>query len=96
MIPGRGLKGATVSVLGRSTMLVNSNEGAFSFPVTTDHFKLDSVKKKGYQLVDMETCHRTYAYSKNPLYIVMETPEQQLQDQLSAERKIRRNLQNRS
>lgn len=93
LIPGKGLKGATVSVQGRSAMLVNSNEGAFSFPVTTERFKLDSVKKKGYQLVDIDACHRTYVYSKNPLVILMETPEHQLQDQLSAERKIRRNLQ---
>ena len=61
--------------------------------MTTEQFRLDSVRKKGYQLVDMEACPRTYKYSSNPLYIVMETPEQQQQDQLTAERKIRRNLQ---
>ena len=93
LIPGQGLKGATVSVQGRSAVLVNRDDGAFSFPVTTAQFHLDSVKKKGYQLVDVEACPRTYNYSKNPLFIVMETPDQQLQDQLTAERKIRRNLQ---
>ena len=93
LIPGHGLKGATVSVQGRSAVLVNHDDGAFSFPITTAQFHLDSVKKKGYQLVDMEACPRTYNYSKNPLYIVMESPDQQLQDQLTAERKIRRNLQ---
>ena len=82
-----------ISVQGRSTLLVNQANGSFSFPVTSDQFRLDSVKKKGYQLVDMEACPRTYKYSSNPLYIVMETPDQQLQDQLTAERKIRRNLQ---
>lgn len=93
LIPGQGLKGTTVSIQGRTAVLVNNDDGAFSFPVTTEQFRLDSVKKKGYQLVDMEACPRSYKYSSNPLYIVMETPEQQLQDQLTAERKIRRNLQ---
>ena len=93
LVPGQGLKGATVSIQGRTAVLVNTDDGAFSFPVTEQQFRLDSVKKKGYQLVDIDACPRTYSYSRNPLYIVMETPEQQLQDKLTAERKIRRNLQ---
>ena len=93
LVPGQGLKGATVSVKGRTAILVNTDDGAFSFPVTETQFRLDSVKKKGYQLVDMDLCPRTYTPSKNPIYIVMETPEQQLLDKLTAERKIRRNLQ---
>ena len=91
-MPGQGLKGATVSVRGRTTVVVNSDDGSFSFPANSQ-FQLDSVRKKGYQLVDMDACPRIYKQSSNPLYIVMETPEQQLQDQLTAERKIRRNLQ---
>lgn len=93
LVPGQGLKGAVVSLHGNNAVLVNSDDGEFSFPVTTAQFRLDSVKKKGYQLVDMDVCPRNYTYSGNPLYIVMETPDQQLQDKLSAERKIRRNLQ---
>ena len=93
LVPGQGLKGATVSIKGRTAVLVNSDDGAFSFPVPEAHFHLDSVSKKGYQLVDMDICPKTYKLSPNPLYIVMETPEQQLQDKLNAERKIRRNLQ---
>ena len=93
LVPGQGLKGATVSVKGRTAMLVKANDGAFSFPVPEKQFRLDSVRKKGYQPVDMEACPRTYNYSGNPIYIVMETPDQQLQDKLAAERKIRRNLQ---
>ena len=93
LVPGQGLPGAVVSVKGRSAVLVNSNDGSFTFPVTTPQFRLDSVSKKGYQLVDVETCPKSYTYSSNPIYILMETPEQQLQDQLDAERKIRRNLQ---
>jgi tetratricopeptide (TPR) repeat protein len=93
LVPGQGLKGATVSVKGRTVVLVNADDGAFSFPVTEQQFRMDSVNKKGYQLVDMDACPRTYNYSNNPIYIVMETPDQQLQDKLTAERKIRRNLQ---
>ena len=93
LIPGHGLKGATVSVQGRTAVLVNTDDGKFSFPVPEAKFRLDSVTKKGYQLVDMDACPRSYKYSSNPLYIVMETPDQQQQDQLTAERKIRRNLQ---
>ena len=92
LIPGHGLKGASVSVHGRTTILVNSNDGTFSFPVPDAQFRLDSVRKKGYQLVDMDALSKTYKHSANPLYLVMETPEQQLQDQLNAERRIRHNL----
>lgn len=92
LVPGQGLKGATVSVKGRTTILVNTDDGAFSFPVTETQFRLDSVRKKGYKLIDMDVYSKTYNHSTNPLYLVMETPEQQLQDQLAAERKIRRTL----
>ena len=93
LVPGQGLKGATVSIKGRTAVLVNAEDGAFSFPVTESMFRVDSVRKKGYQLVDMDAMGKSYKPSPNPLYIVMETPEQQLQDKLNAERKIRRNLQ---
>lgn len=92
-VPGQGLKGASVSIKGKTTILVNADNGFFSFHVTEQQFQLDSVKKEGYQLVDMDACSKSYKYSSSPIYIVMETPEQQLQDQLDAERKIRRNLQ---
>ena len=93
LVPGQGLKGATVSIKGRTAVLVNADDGAFSFPVTESMFRVDSVRKKGYQLVDMDAIGKSYKPSANPLYIVMETPEQQLQDKLNAEKKIRRNLQ---
>lgn len=89
--PGQKLAGATVQVKDRSAV-VSGNDGTFSFPVPDKTFLLQSVKKQGYQLVDMEVC-RAHQYSANPLYLVMETPEQQRSDLLAAERKIRRNLQ---
>ena len=93
-VPGQGLKGATVSIKGRTTVVVNKDDGSFSFPVSEAQFRVDSVRKKGYQMVDMDAIGKTYKPSPNPLYLVMETPEQQLQDQLAAERKIRRTLTN--
>lgn len=93
LVPGQGLKGASVSVHGRTAVLVHADDGAFSFPVPEVQFRLDSVRKKGYQLVDMDALSKTYKPSANPIFLVMETPEQQQQDQLTAERKIRRNLQ---
>ena len=51
LVPGQGLKGATVSVQGRTSVLVNADDGAFSFPVPNSQFRLDSVNKKGYQLL---------------------------------------------
>lgn len=88
---GTPLSGATVQIKDRSAM-VSGNDGTFSFPLRTNSYLLQNVKKNGYQLVDMEIC-RDHKYSADPLYIVMETPEQQRTDRLAAERKIRRNLQ---
>ena len=93
LVPGQGLKGATVSIKGRTAVLVNNDDGSFSFPIPETQFRVDSLRKNGYQLVDLSSCPRSYEWSANPIYIVMETPDQQLQDKLTAERKIRRNLQ---
>ena len=90
LVPGTALAGATVLVEGRQAML--AKDGNFSFPVKDGKYILKSVTKQGYQLVDAEAC-RQYQYSKNPLTIVMETPDRQMQDKLKAERKIRRQLQ---
>lgn len=94
IVSGQGLPGATVSIKGRTAVVVNANDGAFSFPIPESQFRVDSVRKKGYQLVDMDAVAKTYKYSANPIYLVMETPEQQWEDQLNAERRIRRTLTN--
>lgn len=89
--PGQRLSGATVQVKNRSAV-VSKYDGTFAFPVPGNTFLLQSVKKQGYELVDMEICH-SHQYSANPLCLLMETPEQQRSDLLAAERNIRRNLQ---
>ena len=92
LVPGKGIPSAAVAVRGRSTVLSQAS-GKFSFSIPGQTFALDSVSKKGYQLVDADALTKPYKYSSNPLYLVMETPEQQLEDKLVAERKIRRTLQ---
>lgn len=93
LVKGDGLKGAVVALQGRTSVAVQKNDGSFSFPIDGNTYLVLSVKKNGYRLVDADAVPKTYAYSKNPLYLVMETPEQQAQDLLDSERKIRRTLQ---
>lgn len=92
LVPGHGLKGTTVVVRHRTPILVNSENGSFSFPIPSKQFYVESVTKKGYLLVDAEAC-KTYQYSMNPICFVMDTPEQQLEDQIAAEKRIRHALQ---
>ena len=91
-VAGKGLAGTTVAIQGRSAVLTQGN-GGFSFPVTNKTFMVQSVQKQGYQLVDADAAPKAYTQSGNPLCLVMETPEQQAEDKLTAERKIRRTLQ---
>ena len=92
VVSGAPISGATVQVEGRQAIL--AKDGRFSFPVKNGKYTLKSVTKQGYQLVDDDAC-RQYQYSKNPLNIVMEQPDQLRSDQLAKERKLRRELQRR-
>ena len=92
LVHGSPLPDVLVQVGGRQPMM--AKDGYLSFPVTAGKYELKSVTKQGYTLVDAEVC-RWYSFSANPLTIVMEKPGQQMQDKLSAERKIRRQLQER-
>ena len=91
-VAGQGLSGATVTILGRNAVQSQTN-GGFSFPIPNKTFMLQGVQKNGYQLVDPDATRKAYQYSPNTFYIVMETPDQQSEDKLAAERKIRRTLQ---
>ncbi len=92
LVPGEGLKDATVDIQDGNTYLVQNEDGSFSFPVQSQSFAIKSVRKKDYQLIDPDILKRLHHYSSNPLYIVMEKPEQQMQDLLESERDIRRTL----
>ena len=95
VVAGQGLRGATVHVKCRASVLVKNSNGSFSFPVTTKQFVIESVNKKGYQLVDADAAPKTYVHSPAPIYLVMETPSQLMEDKLEAERKLRRTLTKR-
>lgn len=91
-VAGKGLSGATVTIQGRNAVQSQTN-GDFSFPVSAKTFTVQGVQKKGYQLVDPDAMRKAYQYSPNTFYVVMEKPEQQAEDKLAIERKIRRTLQ---
>lgn len=73
---GQRIAGASVTVKGRATVLSKQN-GTFSFPMPDKVYYLQSVQKQGYVLTDPDVLSRQYAYSVNPLELVLETPEQQ-------------------
>ena len=92
VVPGQRIVGATVQVKGRNAVVTQAN-GVFSFPIPASRFFIQSVKKQGYVITDPEMLTKQYAYSTNPLILVLETIEQKTDDKLAAERKIRRTLQ---
>ena len=92
LVPGIMLGNATVQIKGHNS-IVSRTDGGFSFPVSgAKAYLLQGAHKQGYQMVDAEAC-REYRPSATPLYIVMETPEQQRADYRQAQSRIRRNLQ---
>lgn len=92
VIKGTRLSGATVTVRGHNSV-VSGNNGSFSLTIPNNTYYLQNVQKQGYVITDPDLLSRQYAYSKNPLVLVLETLEQQTDDKLQVERKIRRNLQ---
>lgn len=92
-VKGQGLPGASVKIQKGNTVVVRNTDGSFSFVIPSQTFVIQSIKKNGYQLVDADQTSKPFWHSVNPIIIVMETPEQQLQDKLDAERKLRRTLQ---
>lgn len=92
-VPGKGLPGAIVNIQGRNIIGVQQSNGTFSFPIVGKQFHLNSVTKKSYVLLDADATSKTYTYTRDTLFFVMETSDQILQDKLTTERQIRRSLQ---
>lgn len=92
-VPGKGLTGAVVFIKDGNNIGVREADGSFSFPVRGDTYTIQSVSIKGYVMVDADALPETYGYSSNPLYLVMDKPDQLLDDQLAAETRIRKALQ---
>lgn len=92
VINGTRLPGATISVRGSNTVVSGSN-GTFSLTIPGTIYYLRNVQKQGYVLTDPDILSKQYSYSKNPLVVVMETPDEQFEDKLEAMNIIRTTLQ---
>ena len=92
LIAGTRLSGATITVRGGNAV-TSGNNGAFSLSVPNSSYFLQNVQKQGYVLTDPDVLSKQYAYSKNPLVLVLETPDEQLEDKLETMEKIRATLQ---
>lgn len=90
-VPGQGLSGATVTIQGRNAVQSQAN-GVFSFPIPSKTFMLQGVQKNGYQLVDVDATGKSYNYSPNTFYIVMESPMQIKRDKQDAASAVRHSL----
>ena len=91
-VKGKGLPGASVTLSEGNSCVVQNNDGSFSFPLSSKTFFVKEVRKKGYELVDADIVKLPHPYSERPLYIVMETPEQQMEDLLGAQERIAKTL----
>ena len=91
VIAGIRLSGATVSVRGGNSVL-SGNNGTFSLSVPNNNYFLQNVQKQGYVLTDPDVLSKQYAYSKNPLVLVLEDKDQQMADRRAIERKISSSL----
>ena len=91
VIPGVGLTGASVTVKDGNTVVSGKN-GSFKVSLPEKDYYLKEINKSGYIIVDPDFMSQRHSYSREPLLIVMETPAQQIDDRLDAERRIRRTL----
>lgn len=91
-VKGKGLPGASIILSEGNSCVVRNNDGSFSFPLSSKTFYVKEVRKKGYELVDADVVRLPHPYSAHPLYIVMETPEQQMEDLLGAQERIAKTL----
>ena len=91
---GTPLPNASISLKNNNTV-VSAAGGKFAIPVRGGKYSLQSVKKKGYELLDPDILFKSYSYSSNQLVIAMVTREQKSEDVEKAKRQIRRRMQSR-
>lgn len=94
LVPGHGIGGVIVQIKGRLPV-ITAEDGGFAFFISSalENNYIVSVKKSGYELVDMEALQKPIRYTQQPIVIVIETKEQIISDRLAVERNIRRSLQ---
>ena len=93
VIKGIRLSGTTVSVKGGNSVVSGKN-GTFSLQIPSNSYYLENVQKQGYVLSDPDVLSKQYIQSKNPMVLVLEKPDERLEDKLEAMAKIRSTLQN--
>lgn len=91
LIPGSRIPGATIIVKG-SNSTVSGEDGVFSMSVPNKTYFLQNVLKNGYVLTDPEVLSKQYNHSKNDMILVMETPDDQFEEQMDAASRIRATL----
>ena len=89
VIAGVRLTGTTVRLKGQN--VVSQASGTFSFVVSNKKYTVLDIQKKNYLLYDREQL-KEYAYSSNPLILVLEKPDERESDKLMAQQKISRTL----
>ena len=92
LIPGTRIGGVSIQLTGGHSTVADAN-GDFTLTAPDQKFYLSDVQKQGYVLTDPDMLKKQYVCSSNPLVISMETKEKLADDQLAAERKLRRQLQ---
>ena len=92
LIPGTRIGGVSIQLVGGHSTVADAN-GNFTLTAPDKKFYLSDVQKQGYVLTDPDILKKQYVCSANPLVISMETKEKLADDQLAAERKLRRQLQ---
>ena len=92
LIPGTRIGGVSIQLTGGHSTVADAN-GNFTLTAPDKKFYLSNVQKQGYVLTDPDILKKQYVCSANPLVISMETKEKLADDQLAAERKLRRQLQ---
>ena len=92
LIPGARISGVAIQLTGGHSTVADAN-GDFTLTAPDKKFYLSDVQKQGYVLTDPDMLKKQYVCTANPLVISMETPSQQQDEKLAAERKLRRTLQ---
>lgn len=88
LIPGVRLQGASIRVRNAGSYVSASN-GIFAFAVPSNVYYIQGVSKIGYVLTDPDILSKKQQYSSNDLILVMNKPDEQLEDQLETESRIR-------
>ena len=91
VIPGKGIENATIKVKDEGTFISDAT-GNFEINLRNEKYYLENVNKKGYMLVDADILSKQYTRSVDTFKIVLTTPEEQLEDELANERRLRRTL----